>query len=404
MKTIMEPLLFLVHRIPYPPNKGDKIRSFHLLNAIAKSFRVHMGAFVDVQEDWVYEKDLRKYCDSYMLRPLKPAMAKLRSLSAFYENLPMSIPYYRDKSLQQWVNKTIRDNNIKKIMVFSSTMAQYVEGEEFKECRRIADMVDIDSDKWLQYSKKKAFPMSWIYKREAYKLAAYEREVTNTFNYTLFVSKEEMQQYASGNPGVDQRLDYYKNGVDTDYFNPSQKFQNPYPASKLVIAFTGAMDYWANIDAVTWFAKSIFPKIIKENNKAHFYIVGSNPAADVLALNNNSNVTVTGPVHDIRPFIKYARVIVAPLRIARGIQNKVLEGMAMAKPVIATSAAIDGIEPCPGYRPLLANNEEEFVRTCINVLQDDQYKLGMAQARECIRQNYDWNTNLSKVMHLFGCK
>lgn len=397
----MEPLLYLVHRIPYPPNKGDKIRSFHLLKALAKTYQVYLGAFVDDPGDWEYQEELKTYCKSYMLRPLNKNIAGIRSLYAFFGKRPLSIPYYTDRKLYKWVKDTVRKNKINNVLVFSSTMAQYVEKSVFSSCRRVADFVDIDSEKWLQYGEKKTFPMSWIYKREAKLLADYEDKITSIFDYTMFVSKEEMLQYVKRNPRCLERIGYYRNGVDTEYFDPTIRMTSPYPEDVMPIVFTGAMDYWANVDAVNWFSRSIFPEIQKLFASCRFYIVGSNPTEEVTKLNHNPYITVTGGVEDIRPYIKHAKIVVAPMRIARGVQNKVLEAMAMEKSVVVTPAAIEGIESCSNYKPLIAKNEGEFIEQCVASIQVEKYKNSSPEARACILNHYNWESNLVKLLRLF---
>jgi len=397
----MEPLLLLVHRIPYPPNKGDKIRSFNLLKSLAQQFRIYLGAFVDDYNDWQYHKILENYCVSLFLRPLNPVVAKIRSITGIFRQQPLSLPYYYDRRMQQWVSQMLAQNDIKNIMVFSSTMAQYVVSDNLKSCRRVADFVDVDSEKWLQYSNSASFPKNIIYKREAKRLATYEKNIANKFDYTFFVSKEEMTLFAKNNPECENRLRFYKNGVDTNYFNPIHTLENPFPKGSLPIVFTGAMNYWANIEAVSWFSTDILPRIIEIVPNAHFYIVGSNPSDGVLLLNRHTNITVTGAVSDIRPYMKYASVIVAPLRIARGIQNKVLEGMAMAKPIVATPAALEGIEKCINYKIPLAIDAKRFANECIQVLQNQKSDIPIPEARKCILENYNWEKNLRNVMSLF---
>ena len=397
----MQALLYLVHRIPYPPNKGDKIRSYNLLKSLSKHYTIYLGAFVDDPNDWQYQDELKQYCAEIMLRPLPALRAKLRSLSGFLSGKALSLPYYKDRQMQTWVDETLSRYKINNIMVFSSTMAQFVDTENCQDCTRVVDFVDIDSDKWLQYSRKKSFPMNWVYAREAKRLAKYEQYISNVFQKTLFVSKDERQHFAHLNPTSAIRLGYYNNGVDTDYFNPLLDYDNPYPAEIIPIVFTGAMDYWANVDAVCWFVSESLPHIREIFPQVQFYIVGSNPTDEVRCLSQHEAVEVTGTVKEIRPYIQYARIVVAPIRIARGVQNKVLEGMAMARPVVSTSKALEGIELNDSYQPLIANDAKDFVSQCLEVLYDHKYNALQPLARECILSNYNWELNLESVIQIF---
>lgn len=394
-------LLLLVHRIPYPPNKGDKVRSFNLLKALSKHFKIYLGAFVDDPNDWQYQDKVRQYCTEVLLCPLKVKQAKLRCLTGLLTNKALSLPFYKDTQMQKWVNETVNTHRIKRIMIFSSVMAQYVEAEQFSECIRIADFVDIDSDKWLQYSRKKSFPMSWVYAREARRLAQFEQTISEIFQQTLFVSRDEMQYFSNLNPAQASRIGHYNNGVDTDYFDPLLYYDNPYPAEVLPIVFTGAMDYWANEEAVCWFAEESLPSILRVLPQVKFYIVGSNPTEKVRCLSQREGVVVTGTVKEIRPYIRHARVVVAPIRIARGVQNKILEAMAMARPVVATSTAMEGIELSEGYQPLIANSTMDFFSQCLLVLQDKSYEALQSPSRKCVLQHYSWERNLEPVVRFF---
>jgi sugar transferase (PEP-CTERM/EpsH1 system associated) len=400
----MKPLLYLVHRLPFPPNKGDKIRSFNLLKILSKHFKVFLGAFVDDEKDWKYQDEVNNYCEGMKLLPLNPKKAKLRSLSGFVTGKALSLPYYKDVKMQIWVNEIVSSMKIKNIMVFSSSMAQYVDSESYDGCVRIADFVDMDSDKWRQYSCKKPFPMDRLYAREAKRLTAYERKICDSFQKTLFVSSDEMQHFAIQNPGRETKLGFYKNGVNSVYFDPALELHNPYPESVLPIVFTGAMDYWANVDAVSWFVNSILKRIREVIPEVTFYIVGSNPCDEVLQLQKNDGVIVTGTVKDVRPYLKHALLVVAPLRIARGIQNKVLEGMAMAKPVVATPEALEGIEESEDYNPLVGHDEYEFSNHCLRILQSHDRNNPVNEARNSILKHYNWESNLASVIGLFDEK
>src|SRR3569623_858504 len=248
----MKELLFLAHRIPYPPNKGDKLRSYNLLKQLGRDYRVPLGAFIDEADDW---------------RHVEAAAGR----------------------------------------------------------RRVMDFVDIDSDKWQQYAEARRWPLSWVYRREARTLLQYERAVAATFDASVFVSDSEADLFKRLAPECAARVWSIHNGVDTAYFDPVQSFTPPYPLYEKPIVFTGAMDYWANVEAVNWFAREVFPVVRAADEEARFYIVGARPAAEVQALRRLPGVIVVGAVDDIRPYLAHAALAVAPLRIARGVQNKVLE-------------------------------------------------------------------------------
>ncbi|MET3118387.1 sugar transferase (PEP-CTERM/EpsH1 system associated) [Undibacterium sp. GrIS 1.8] len=390
----MEHILLLVHRIPYPPNKGDKIRSYHLLKHLTKRYQVHLGTFVDDPDDWQYVDIVKQWCGETYFGKLNPVKAKLRSLGALISNRALSLDYYRDADLSAWVAQLMAEKSIGRVLIFSSAMAQYV--EYASEARRVIDFVDIDSDKWLQYAEKKLWPMNWIYRREGRQLLRYEKKIAQNFDASLFVSAAEASLFKQLAPESKHKIGFFSNGVDTEYFSPAPDYLNPYPQGQAVIVFTGAMDYWPNIDAVQWFAEDILPSIRAKNPAACFYIVGSRPSDQVQLLARLPGVYVTGTVADVRPYIAHAGVSVAPLRIARGIQNKVLEAMAMAKTVVVSPQALEGIHAIPNQELIVAEISEQFISAISALLAKPDGLLGPA-ARHKVEQEYGWSSNLAML-------
>lgn len=391
----MEGLLFLAHRIPFPPNKGDKIRSFHLLRHLATRYEVHLGAFVDDPDDWNYQDALKPYCRSIKLLPLHPRAARIASLTGLLTGEALTLPYYRNRELARWADALAASGTVSRGLAFSSAMAQFMPRPL---ARRVLDMVDVDSDKWDQYAPTQPWPLSAVYAREARKLANWEARVAQEFDATLLVSRDEAALLQRRVPGARHKINAFENGVDADYFSPARAYPNPYPEDVRSIVFTGAMDYWPNIDAVVWFAERIFPAVRDAVPGAQFAIVGSRPGERVEALARQPGVAVTGGVPDVRPYLAHAACAVAPLRIARGVQNKVLEAMAMARPVVASPQAAEGIRALAGRDYILAQGEAEFAQAVAAQLQTPA---SAAPARECVLANYDWGRNLAAIDHLF---
>ncbi|KAF0102826.1 MAG: sugar transferase PEP-CTERM/EpsH1 system associated [bacterium] len=390
----MSELLFLAHRIPYPPNKGDKIRAWHLLEHLARRHRVHLGAFVDDPDDWRHADKLREVCASVHLTGVDPRRGKLRALTGLFTGEPLTLPFYRDADMQRWVDARLTDG-VDRVLAYSSAMARFVMGRP--GLRRIMDFVDIDSDKWRQYAPTKTWPLSWLYRREGERLLAWERRVAAEFDASLFVSAAEAADFRLLAPESAGKVGYFHNGVDADYFSPERAYANPYPAGSRAVVFTGAMDYWPNVDAVLWFAAEVFPALRAARPELLFVIVGGKPAAEVRALAAQEGVRVTGRVEDVRPWVAHAAAVVAPLRIARGIQNKVLEGMAMARTVVATPQALEGIDAAPDQEILLAADKAAMVAAVLRAI--DHASLGDA-ARAKVLRDFDWAANLARVDEL----
>lgn len=392
----MEDLLLLVHRIPYPPNKGDKIRSWHLLQHLAARYRVHLATFVDDEDDWQYVPHVRKLCASCHAAPLSPRLARVRSLRALLANRALSLDYYRDRGMGAWMQHLAAKHDIARVVVFSSPMAQYA--AMMPQARRIVDLCDVDSEKWRQYAQQKAWPASMIYQYEADRLLRYERQVASEADAALFVSAPEAALFRGLAPESADRIGWYGNGVDTAYFSPLAAHANPYAPGERTLVFCGAMDYWPNVDAVQWFAREVLPLVQAREPQARFCIVGARPAADVQALAQLPGVTVTGTVPDVRPYVAHAALSVAPLRVARGIQNKVLEAMAMAQAVVLTPQALEGIDAEAGREVAVAAEAGAFADAVCAMLADPAAVAAMGRAaRTRIELSYGWEARLAPL-------
>jgi sugar transferase (PEP-CTERM/EpsH1 system associated) len=279
-------------------------------------------------------------------------------------------------------------------------MAQYA--EPYPQARRVVDFCDVDSDKWRQYAEQKSWPMSMLYRHEARQLLAYERKVARDTDAALFVSAPEAELFRGLAPESDAKIGFFNNGVDTDYFSPERPYANPFASNERAIVFTGAMDYWPNIDAVQWFAAEVFPQLRARFADARFYIVGARPSAAVQALAQLPGVTVTGTVPDVRPYLAFAAVSVAPLRIARGIQNKVLEAMAMGCQLVVSPQALEGIEATPGADLLLADGADAFVGQVSALLAPAPAQMG-STARATVQHRYSWSSNLARIDSRLTC-
>lgn len=396
----MEPILFLTHRIPFPPNKGDKVRSFQLLKFLGARYRVHLGTFVDDGADVEHVGKLADHCASFKVVTLRPSLACLRSAAGLWTGEALTLPYYRDAAMGEWVGAMLREEAIRKVVVFSSSMAQYVSGRAGLDV--VVDFVDVDSAKWEQYSRSRPWPLAPIYGREGRRLLAFEREVAASARASVFVSQAEADLFRRLAPECAARVHCMQQGVDADHFAPDASRANPFAPGEEAIVFTGAMDYWPNVDAVSWFVHAVLPEVVKRRPDARFYIVGMKPSAAVLALARDPNVTVTGPVPDVRPYLQHARVVVAPLRVARGIQNKVLEGMAMARPVVVSAGAAVGLPGVAGTDFEVAADEAEFVAKSLAAMDSHRGDVLGAAARSCVAATCAWPASLARFEALLN--
>jgi sugar transferase (PEP-CTERM/EpsH1 system associated) len=389
----MKSILLITNRCPYPPTKGDKLTYWNLIRFFkSHGYGVHLGTFIDDPDDLQYREILQQECSSCFCPEIDPTTRKAMAMHGLLTGLPLSVAFFRHPAMQQWIDHTI-DEGVDAVIAGSSAVARYIVQNRSYPLRVIG-YLDIDSDKWNQYALKSSFPMSWIYRREGKLLFDWEQKIAAECDIGYFVTQVETADFRARAPEVADRVATIANGVDSDYFDPSVELANPYPDTQLPLCFTGAMDYKPNIEAVVDFVKNIFPRILQRHPRAAFWIVGSKPSPEVQRLAIDNQIVVTGRVPDVRPYLKYAKVVVSPIRMGRGVQNKVLEGMAMAKTVVGTSECLRGIHATSEKHLLLATNSEAFAEQCGRVL--NGLDLGNA-ARQCVLERYSWHASLSQL-------
>lgn len=395
----MEPLLFLCHRLPFPPNKGDKVRSNRYLRFLSQRYRVLLGTFIDDAADLAHVDAVRAMCADLHVSRLDPTLARARSLMGLLNGEALTLPYYRNAALTAWVERVVAAHDVRNVLVYSSAMAQFVPRRLLE--RTVVDFVDLDSAKWTAYSRSRRWPLSWIYAREGERLLTAERSIAASTAASVFVTQAEVELFLARAPEAADRTTFVENGVDAEFFSPAHAFASPYPEQEIPVVFTGAMDYWPNIDAVRWFADHCLEPLRARLPNVRFYIVGMNPAKSVQQLADREGIVVTGRVPDVRPWLAHARVAVAPLRVARGIQNKILEAMAMALPVITTSDCAHALRADLGQDLALADTPAQWVNTIEALLDPDRHRRMGARARSQVLAEYSWERNLERLASLF---
>lgn len=389
-------LLFLSHRLPFPPNKGDKIRSHALFTHLAAKHKVYLGCFIDDDADFAHEALVREMAggDCLML-PLTRRHKRIASAMALLSGSSITEYVYRSAAMQRWVDGILQREAIDCAVVFSSSMAPYLlSGKYLPPQRVLFDMVDLDSDKWRQYSALAGPLTAWIYRREAGKLLALERRAAAKFARTYLVSSYEVRSFSLLAPESSARIQPFCNGVNLEYFAPGN-YSSPFPPDVTPIVMTGRMDYWPNVEGALWFMREVLPLVKQRIADARFYVVGGQPAP---ALRNLAapDIEVTGEVPDVRPFIATARVVVAPLRIARGVQNKVLEALAMGVPTVATEEASRALAVSDGKDIWIANGAEAFADAVVRATEAAGRGLIAANGRSYVEKHHDWSRLLSR--------
>ncbi len=394
--------LFLSHRIPFPPDRGDKIRSHHLLHTLAAAGRVHVGTFAENDQDMAQQPALSSIAASHWLgRRGKPL--PLAGVEALLKGKPVSLTAFDDAKLRRWVAETIAREEIDTIFVFSGQMGQYVPADFTG--RVVIDLCDVDSAKFEAYAD--AGERVWLNRREGNLLRQEEERLAHCADTTLLITENEAALFRSrlrDSGGVNIRP--LGNGIDAAFFDPDAVA--PHPA--LVggegphLVFTGQMDYRPNIAAAHWVIEELMPVVRNRFASACFHIVGRSPVEELVRHDQQNGIRVWGEVPDVRPFVRAADVVLAPLLIARGVQNKVLEAMAMARPVLLTPEAATGIDAQNGEHFLIERADPAAMLSCIESLVNDpaySTRIGSA-ARDHVLQTSSWPAALAPLAEIVG--
>jgi sugar transferase (PEP-CTERM/EpsH1 system associated) len=389
----MPDLLFLTQRLPYPPTKGEKIRAFHELKYLARQYDIRLGCLIDDPDDLQYIDTLRTICREVYAARIDRHVGRIACLRGLLTGEALSVSYFRHRGLRGWVRGLMETVRPAVTFVCSSNMAPYVLDLPATGTR-IIDLVDIDSVKFQAFAETANGPMRLVHRREARKIGELERRIAHECDLSVFVSDAEAGLFASRHSDCASRIPGISNGVDYEFFDPVLAHLPVYDLTRPNFVFTGTMDYPPNADAVIWFATEILPLIRRKVPGAQFHIVGSSPSPSVQRLARISNVFVTGRLPDVRPHIAHATASVAPMRIARGIQNKVLEAMAMARPVVLTSAALEGITAHPVNETIVADTAADFAAACCRMAATTDGAAIGAAARDRVIRNYDWEATL----------
>ncbi len=396
----MGDILFLAHRIPFPPDRGDKIRAHHLLMHLVATAPVHVGCFAEGERDRAAESELARVAASHCLVDRRKPLP-LAGAEAVLSGKPVSLTAFHSHALEQWVRRTIAQHNVDLIVVFSGQMGQYVP-DDFAG-RVVIDLCDVDSVKFEDYAD--AGERVWLNRREGRLLALEEERLVHRADATILISENEksvLQCRLRNAAGT--RLCAIGNGIDADFFDPATVA----PAPEIAVrdgphfVFTGQMDYRPNEKAAIWAINNFLPVVRERLPGAEFHIVGRNPTAPLLGHAHDPGVTVWGEVPDVRPFLAAADVAIVPLTIARGVQNKVLEAMAMELPVILTPEAATGIAARDGQDWLVEPADAAAMLRRFEQLWSDNVtrrNIGKA-ARQFVLRHHSWPAMLAPLNEL----
>ena len=382
-------IFFICQRVPFPPDRGDKIATFNEIRHLATAHEVHVFCLGDGVRDLDNIPGLRDYAKSVTAVRLGRRASRLRALGALIAGGPLSVAAFDEPGLHRAIEQKFETMQPDLIIVYSGNVAQYA--EPFAQVPRIMQFSDLDSLKWGQYAARTRAPMKWIYATEQRRLLAYEQHIARSFSHALVCTAVEQRDFERLIPGVPVSL--VGNGVDLDLFRSAGRTKRPGS-----MVFTGVMDYLPNVDAVCWLCDEILPSVQAKIPAASLTICGSRPAAAVRRLATRPGVRVTGWVADTRPYLDEAQLFAAPLRLARGIQNKLLEAMAMGLPCVTSTIAWNATAIARGEGIVASDDPKEFVAHIVRLLRHDEYRALMAQrARGAVEAHYRWEMQMARL-------
>jgi sugar transferase (PEP-CTERM/EpsH1 system associated) len=356
-----------------------------MIQHLGQNHSVVVASMAESEEEMRAGSSLADYCGQVIAELVPPSLRWSQALGALFLNKPSSVAYFWSPRLQRRILDVAQSVTFDLIMVHCAFVAHYVTNVPAK--LKILDFGDLDSGKWFDYSRHRRFPLSIGYGLEAKKLRKFEKRFAQQFNYCTVTTSGELEEYERLNVGVPSTV--IPNGVD--FQNPSHRDND----KSRVIAFVGRMDYFPNIDGMLYFVREIFPRIRRIVPSAELKIIGSNPNASIRELSSIPGITVTGHVPEVGSFLQDAAVSVAPLRIARGTQNKILESMALGVPVVATPIAAKGVQAVPNKHLLVAEDPEEFARQVINIFENHALRRDLTEsARRRIEKVHSWQGSM----------
>lgn len=389
----------LTHRVPYPPDRGDRIRAYHLLRAIASRHEVTLAAVADEPMSEATRAELKRYAAALIVAPARPMRQRMAAARALLTGGALTPAAFYDASLVGQLVQRHRDRPFDTVLTYCTGMigvaGAVLDANPTARPRHVLDLVDVDSQKWAGFADRTRGPMRWVYAAEADRLRRVEAGEVVPFDAAALISSAEVERYRRS---VTQKHTpvVVGNGVDLERFYPAaSRAEHP------TIVFTGVLSYKPNVDAVTWFARRVMPRVRAARPDCVFKIVGKSPGPMVYALGELPGVEVVGPVVEPADHLRAAAVAVAPMRIAPGVQNKVLEAMACGLPVVCSSAAASGIDAKPGRDFLVADTEAHVARQCVRLLTDCALgqTIGSA-ARLRIEQAYRWSAAAEPMLGL----
>lgn len=388
----------LTHRVPWPADRGDRIRSAHLMRELSKYADISLACVSDepVGKDQI--EAIKRYTVRHSVKRITRSYSRLRALASLSVGGAITPAYHYRRSLLNTIKQWNREHPFSIVFTYCTGMIDYSRKLLGRTSpgrpRHVLDLVDVDSMKWQSLAKHAEWPMKWVYTTEARRLRGIESCRRFPVTHVLVVSEREARAYHN-NVREFMPLQIVGNGVDTEVFEPQPDCSRP----RLI--FTGAMNYSPNVDAMLWFVERVWPTLQQRIPGITLTIVGRDPINKITQLEERPGVRVTGKVPDIRPYMREAAIAIAPLRMARGVQNKVLQAMSCQRAVICSHDAALGLEAVEGEHLLVAGKPAQWVDQIVELLNNDELRQRLAaNARKLVEDTYAWDQRLRPLVQL----
>ncbi|MEY3271240.1 MAG: hypothetical protein RLZZ341_141 [Pseudomonadota bacterium] len=388
-------ILYLCHRFPFRPKRGGKIRPFNMIRHLhAGGHEVTVCSLARSEAEAEEGRGIAPHCTRFELGVVKEPVQFGRMIARLPLVTPSSMGYFYSADLAAKVRALLARERFDLIFVHCSSVAQYV--EHVTETPKILDFGDMDSQKWLEYANYKPWPLSWGYTLEGTKMLWAEKRLARRFDLCTATTRAEWQTL--NDYGTGAATDWFPNGVDAQVFSPTDGTYDPE-----LLSFIGRMDYYPNQECMQRFCDTVWPILQRRRPGLRLAIVGADPSPAMRALGQRPGVTVTGSVPEVQPYVRGSALMVAPLAIARGTQNKILEAMAMGVPVVTSSAAAGGVDAEAERHFLVADQAEDVAAAVLRIVGNPAERARLAQAgRERMLSHHAWPQSMQRLDSIIG--